>query len=171
MQRLYFLIPDAETAKRVVDDLLRVAIPAHHIHVVAKDHHLLREHDIPEASLLQETDIVPAIERGLAAGGATGLVAGLVAVTFPPAGLVLGGGAILALTAAGAGFGAVVAPMLGISLPNSKLQRFELAIEAGELLMLVDVPRADIDSIGQLIRNLHPEVDLEGTQPVLPPAA
>ncbi len=170
MRRIYFLIPDAETAKRVVDDLLRVAIPARHIHVVAKDHHLLREHDIPAASLLQETDIVPAIERGLAAGGATGLVAGLVAVTFPPAGLVLGGGAILAMAAAGAGFGAVVAPMLGISLPNSKLRRFELAIEAGELLMLVDVPRADIDSISQLIRSLHPEVDLEGTEPVLPPA-
>jgi hypothetical protein len=35
---------------------------------------------------------VPALQRGVAAGGLAGLLAGALAVTFPPAGLVLGGG-------------------------------------------------------------------------------
>ncbi len=70
MRRLYFLIPDVGTAKRVVDDLLLARIPEPRIHIVAKDHRLLQENAVSEAGLLQESDVVPAIEKGLAAGGA-----------------------------------------------------------------------------------------------------
>ncbi|MDT8387551.1 MAG: DUF1269 domain-containing protein [Thiogranum sp.] len=169
MKRLYFLIPDVDIAKRVVDELLLARIPERHIHVVAKDHHMLREHHIPEAGLLQESDVVPAIEKGMAAGGVTGLVAGVVAVTFPPAGLVLGGGAILATTIAGAAFGSVVAPMIGISAPNQRLEQFEEAVEAGELLMILDVPKSDVDKVNELVRTHHPDVDIEGMEPTVPP--
>ncbi len=169
MRRLYFLIPNADIAKRVVDELLLARIPERHIHVVAKDHHILREHGIPEAGLLQESDVVPAIEKGMAAGGVTGLVAGVVAVTFPPAGLVLGGGAILATTIAGAAFGSVVAPMIGISAPNKRLKQFEKAVEAGELLMILDVPKSDVDKVNELVRTHHPDVHIEGTDPRVPP--
>lgn len=168
MRRLYFLIPEADTAKRVVDELLLERISEKQIHVVAKDHHLLQEHGIPEAGLLQESDVVPAIERGLAAGGTTGLVAGLVAVTFPPAGLVLGGGAILATTIAGAAFGAVVGPMIGISAPNSQLKQFQEAVEAGQLLLIVDVPKDKVDRICELVKSHHERVDIKGTEPTVP---
>ena len=36
--------------------------------------------DLPEANLLQKTDFIPAVEQGVAVDGATGLLAGLVAV-------------------------------------------------------------------------------------------
>jgi hypothetical protein len=64
------------------------------------------------------SDLVPALQRGTAAGGAAGLLAGVAAVTFPPAGLTLGGGALLGLTAFGAGFGAWMSSMVGIGLPS-----------------------------------------------------
>lgn len=169
MRRHYFLIPDADMARAVVDDLLLARIPERRIHVVAKDHHLLQEKDIPEAGLLQESDIVPAIERGLSVGGITGLVAGIAAVTFPPAGLVLGGGAILGTTVAGAAFGAVVGPMIGISAPNSQLREFEEAIEQGHLLLMVDVPRDKENEINELVRGHHPKVEIEGIEPTMPP--
>ncbi len=111
MRLLYFLTPDIETARRDVDELLLARIPEKQVHVVAKDHQLLQENDIPKAGLRHDSELVPAIERGMAVGGITGLLAGLAAVTFPPAGLVLGSGAIAAITLAGAGFGVVVAPM------------------------------------------------------------
>lgn len=168
MQRLYFLIPDADLAKVVVDDLLLARIPERRIHIVAKEHQLLRERNLPEANLLQESDLVPAIEKGLAAGGITGFVAGLAAVTFPPAGLVLGGGAILATTLAGTAFGAVVAPMIGISARNTQLEPFEAAVDAGQLLMIVDVPRDDEEKISKLIRSHHPDVAIKGTEPTIP---
>ena len=106
MKRLYFLLPDIKSANKIVDELLLARIEQRRIHIAAKDHHPLQEANLPEASLLQESDFIPAVEKGLAVGGGTGILAGLVAMSFPPAGMILGGGAVLGLGLLGAGFGA-----------------------------------------------------------------
>lgn len=106
MQRLYFLPPSLSVTNKVVDELLLKRIDDHHIHVIAKEGTQLGE--LPEANLLQKSDFIPAVERGLAVGGVTGMLAGLAAITFPPGDMVLGGGTILATSLAGAGIGAWV---------------------------------------------------------------
>lgn len=166
MRRLYFLLPNVETAHKVVNDLLLAKIEFRHIHVIAREGTPMEE--LPEASMLQSSDFVPALERGIAAGGATGVIAGIVAVTVPPAGLVLGGGAVLGIALAGAGFGALLASMIGAGMPNSRLKDFERAVDQGNLLMLVDVSKARVEEIEQLIRKHHPEVKIEGTEPTIP---
>lgn len=168
MRRLYFLIPNIDSAKTIVDELLLARIEARHIHVAAADHHALTAAHLPEASLLQESDFVPAVERGLAIGGATGILAGIAAVTIPGAALALGGGAILGIGLAGAGVGAWVSGMIGISAPSTRLKEFESAIEKGELLMMVDVPKARVEEISDLVKKHHPEAHIEGTEPVIP---
>jgi len=168
MRRLYFLLPDIDSAKTIVDELLLARIEERHIHIAAADHHALSEAHLPEANLLQESDFIPAVERGLAIGGATGIVAGIAAVTIPGIGLVLGGGAILGIGLAGAGAGAWISSMIGISAPSSRLTDFEGAIAKGELLMMVDVPKARVEEITALVREHHPEAEVEGTEPVIP---
>jgi hypothetical protein len=168
MRRLYFLIPHTDSAKVIVDELLLARIEERHIHIAAADHHALTEANLPEANLLQESDFVPAVERGLAVGGATGVLAGVAAVVIPGVGLALGGGAILGIGLAGAGVGAWVSSMIGISTPSSRLTEFEKAIEAGQLLMMVDVPKDRVDDITTLVRSHHPEAHIEGTEPVIP---
>ena len=168
MRRLYFLIPTVDSATKIVDELLLARIEARHIHIAAADHHALLEANLPEAGLLQESDFVPAVERGLAIGGATGLLAGVAAVALPGVGLVLGGGAILGIGLAGAGLGAWASGMIGVSAPSSRLKEFESAISEGNLLMMVDVPKQQVDEVTELIRKHHPEVDVEGTEPVIP---
>lgn len=168
MKRLYFLAPDVAVGAAIVKDLLLAHIPEKHIHIIAKDKHLLVQEDLPAASLLQESDVVPAVERGIAVGGATGLVAGLVALSFPPVGLALGGGAVLATALVGAGFGAAVAPMIGISVPNSQLQRYDDAVQRGELLFLVDMGAGRVGEISALISRHHENVRIEGTEPTKP---
>jgi hypothetical protein len=165
-RRLYFLLPNIDLVKRMVDELLLARIDEGHIHVLAKEGTPLE--NLPEANLLQKTDFVPAVERGLAVGGATGVLAGLGALTFPPAGLVLGGGAILGIALAGAGVGAWAAGMIGASIPNSHLKEFEKAIEQGWLLMMVDVPKNRVDSVTEMIKNYHPEADMYGIDPTIP---
>ena len=165
-KRLYFVIPTIESAKKIVDELLLARIEERHIHIVAKDHTPLEKAHLPEAGLFEESDFVPALERGLTVGGATGLLAGIAAVTFPPAGLVLGGGAILATSVLGAGVGAWVASMIGVSIPNSHLKQFEEAIERGELLMLVDVHHDRAEEITKLVKTHHPEAHDEGEDPI-----
>jgi len=166
MRRLYFMLPDIDTAKTVVDELLLKRIDDHHIHVVAKEGAELG--DLPEASLLQKSDFIPALERGLALGGITGALAGIAAVTFPPAGLVLGGGAILGTSLAGAGMGAWMSGMIGLDVPNSQIDRFEAAIKQGEILMMVDIDKARVEEIETLVQQHHPEADMGGTEPHIP---
>lgn len=166
MRRLYFLVPHVEGARKIVQELLLNHVPEDHIHLVAKRGVELE--DLPAATTAQKTDLIPALERGAAIGGATGALAGLVAVTVPPAGLVLGGGAVLGAALAGAGFGAWAASLMGISTPNSQLKRFEKAIESGQVLMMVDVARDRIPEIEELIKSHHPEADIGGTDPHKP---
>lgn len=166
MRRIYFLLPDLDTADKVVDELLLARVEERHIHLVAREGTPLGK--LPEASLLQKSDFVPAIERGVALGGAAGLLSGLVAVAFPPAGVVLGGGALLASALVGAGLGVWMSGMIGVSVPNSRLKQFEEAIEGGKLLMLVDVSKHRVEEIGALVRKHYPQAQIEGTEPTIP---
>ena len=168
MRRLYFLVPDVKSASSIVDELLLARIEERKIHIAAKDHHQLQEANLPETNLLQDTDFIPAVEKGLAVGGGTGILAGLVAMSFPPAGLIVGGGAILGLGLMGAGFGAWVSGMIGINIDNSQLTDFEDALAEGHLLLMVDVPVAKIDEITDLVKKHHPEAEVSGTEPTLP---
>lgn len=169
MKRLYFLLPDVDSAKKIVDELLLARIEERHIHIVARDHAPLEKAHLPEAGLFEESDFVPALERGMAVGGATGVLAGIAAVTFPPAGLILGGGAILATGLLGVGLGAWIASMIGVSVPNTQLKKFEDAIAHGQLLMLIDVPKDRVDEIVELIKSHHPEAHVEGAEPTFHP--
>lgn len=167
MKRLYFLLPDVDAARRVVEDLLIRRVEERHIHLVARSGTPLE--DLPEANLAQKTDLIPSIERGVAIGGATGAIAGLIAIAIPPAGLILGGGAILALAVTGAGFGAWASSMFGISIPNSQIKHFEEAIENGNILMMIDVPKQQQQEITELIKTHHPEAQVHGIEPTIPP--
>ena len=160
------MVPDLDTAKTVVDELLLKRVDEHHIHVVAKEGTPMG--DLPEANLLQKSDFIPAMERGLAVGGITGVLAGIAAVTFPPAGLVLGGGAILGTSLAGAGIGAWISGMIGMDVPNSQIEKFEDAIEKGEVLMMVDIPKTRVEEIEALVQQHHPDADMGGTEPHIP---
>lgn len=168
MRRLYFLVPTLDSAKDIVNELLLARVEQRYIHITAADNQALIKAKLPKANLLQESDFIPAVERGVAIGGATGILAGIAAVVIPGAGLALGGGAILGIGLAGAGLGAWVSGMIGVSVPSSRLKEFEDAIERGNLLMMVDVPKVKVDEISSLIRKHHPEAHIEGTEPVIP---
>jgi hypothetical protein len=167
MRRLYFLMPDINVTHELVKELLLSHVEERYIHVIAKEGTPME--DLPEASLLQKSDFVPAIEKGLTIGAITGVVCGLVAMAFPPAGLVIGGGAVFAIGAAGAGVGGLMSSMVGIGLASSRLVKFEEAINQGEFLVLIDVPRTRVDEIEDIVMKHHPEADIEGTEPMMPP--
>ena len=167
MRREYFLVPDIDTARKIVHELLLNHVEERYIHLIAKDD--IPIEDLPEATLMQKSDFVPALEKGLVGGAYTGLAAGLITMTFPPLGLVIGGGAILAMIAAGATVGGMVSALVGVGLPNSRLDKFENAINEGEILILVDIKRERIDEIQELVKGHHPEVEFEGVEPMNPP--
>ena len=162
MRRLYFVLPDHDTTETIVNELLLKRVDNHHIHIVAKDGASMS--NLPEANLFQKTDFIPAVERGLAVGGVTGILAGVAAIAFPPMGV----GAILGTGLAGAGIGAWVSGMIGLGVPNTQIQQFEAAIEAGKMLMMIDVPRDRVEEIEEMINGHHPTAIKGGTEPHIP---
>ncbi|MGR9088316.1 MAG: DUF1269 domain-containing protein [Gammaproteobacteria bacterium] len=166
MRRIYFLSPDIETTHKIVDELRSVGFEDRHMHILAKrDTPLV---DMPEASEFQKTDFIPAMERGAALGATTGLIAGLVGLRF--AGFAIAGGPVLGILFYGATIGAMMSGLAGLQVGNSKVKQYEEAIERGELLIMLDIPKERIEAIRKLITKHHPTAHFEGIEPLLPPS-
>lgn len=163
MRRLYFLLPETKIARRVTEELQEAGIVRHHIHAIAGISQDIE--DLPDANIWQKSELAHGIEHGIGLGGAAGLLGGLLAVTFPPAGLVLGGGAVVASALVGAGFGGVVSGLMKTHEHNHDLDRFQRAIERGEILLLVDIPKRREEEIKELIRGHHPAVQIGSAKP------
>jgi hypothetical protein len=165
-RRLYFMLPDVASGRRIRDELLLARIENSHIHVLARDDVDLD--DLHEASILQKTDVVHGAEIGIATGGVIGIVAGLLVILFPPDGVHMQMVTVLATALLGALFGAWVSSMKASSVPNSRLKAFESRIEAGHLLLMADVPSGRVDEIRSLVTSHHPEAMDSGMEPAIP---
>jgi hypothetical protein len=121
------------------------------------------------ANVLQTSDVIRAAQAGMVIGAALGAVIGVVAALFFP---IVGDepqwGVPGVLAIFGAAFGAWASSMIGISTPSNRLKRFEPAIEQGQILLMVDVPRSRVEEIEARLQALHPEAHLEGTEPNIP---
>ena len=165
MKRIYFLVPNIGTTKKIVDDLLLARVSEGNIHVLAKRDTPLD--DLPEASFLQKSDFIPALEQGMLVGGLAGIVFGLAAVTYA-SNLHLNGSMVLLSALIGVGFGAWVFSMVGSSIGNRRLKQFAEAIENGDFLMMVDVPSQRVDGVEQMVKDKHPRAHYEGVEPNIP---
>ena len=61
MRRIYFLLPNVQSAKGIIDELLLKRIEWRHIHVLANPG--VRLEDLPQATLAQRSDLLPALAR------------------------------------------------------------------------------------------------------------
>lgn len=166
MRRLYFLVPDAAVGKAVVDELLLAHVEWRHVHVVARRDAALE--GLPDASFWQKSDIIPAMLRAVPLGGGAGIVCGLVAVALQPPLVVAGGAVVLASSLAGVGLGAFLGGMVGLNIGSTRLKAFEQAIARGDLLVIADVPTGEVGAITERIRKVHPQAEVEGTEPRVP---
>jgi hypothetical protein len=165
MKRLCFLSPDLQHTRQVVADLKKNDIPEKHIYIVAR--HGVDLEDLPDAGP-EADDFLPAYERGVAFGGITGLLAGLAALAFPPAGVVVGGGAVLLISLFGAGVGGFLSGLAGAAFSSSRLSEFEVAIEQGKILVMADVPAEEVERYESLIKSADPDIEVMGIEPHAP---
>jgi hypothetical protein len=164
MRRLCFLMPDVTGAHAIVDDLRGHGFGDEDIYVIANAETPLG--DLPAAGEIEQSDFYPQLRRGLAMGGAIGVIGGLIAIRV--AGAVLGGGAVLLFGLIGAGVSGLLAAIAGAAFPNSRLRQFEEAIEAGEVLVMVNVPQERVEEVTALIESRHADIDVEAFEPRTP---
>jgi hypothetical protein len=167
MKRILFLARDVAMARRLVDELLLARVELRHIHVLARRGMPLE--DLPEAGVTQKTDFVPASQRGLVMGGATGLLAALLGLALRVISPPIAGGVTLATSLAGAAVGSWLGGMAGMNIGNTRLRRFDPAIERGEVLVIADVPRRRATEIQDRVKQHLPEIRIEGVEPLVPP--
>jgi uncharacterized membrane protein len=166
-RRIYWLLPDLASARRTMDDLLLARINESQIHFVGREDADLS--GLHAANILQTSDVVRSAQTGLIFGGLAGMLLGIgVAMFFPIMGDSPQIGMIAVIAILGGLFGAWSSSMIGVSVPSNRLKRFEPAIESGQILLMVDVPRSRIDEIEARLQALHPEAHLEGVEPDIP---
>jgi len=165
-RRLYFVLPDVECARAMLNDLLLARIECKHIHFLSRRDSL--PEDLPQASVLQKTDIVHGAQMGIVIGGVVGATAGALLVFFPPEGATLALMTVLAVAIGGALFGAWASSMVASSVPNTRLKQFERDMESGKILMMVDVPMRRVQEVCDAISRRHPEAASGGFEPTIP---
>jgi hypothetical protein len=154
-RRLYFLLPDVESAKRTADDLLLARVDDRHMRFLARRGTALEP--LHEAGYLDKTDMIHGAAVGLALGAVIGALVGALVVAYPPEGMSPQLVAVLIGMLVGAPLGAWVASMVGAAVPNSRLKQFHADLEAGRVLMMVDVPFRRVGEITDLVMSCHPE--------------
>lgn len=151
-RRIYFVLPDPQHARQVVNDLTQGGVERSDIHALARSDVDL--FGLPVATEAQRRDTVWRAERLLwcANQGLFWLAAaGLLASSLYGSGTasVLTVGVMVATFTAGA--------LFAIKVPNVHLDEFRDAIAAGEVLLMVDVPRGQVARTEQNVKRRHPE--------------
>jgi hypothetical protein len=160
-RRIYWLMPDLASARRAMLDLLQADVESARIHFAAAEGVDLA--DLHEANIWQTSDVVHAAKTGLVIGCALGALVGLAAaVLFPLAPDDMAWELAAMLVLLGGLMGAWSASMVGISIPSQRLARFEGALAAGQILLMVDLPRERVQAIESMLATAHPEARFEG---------
>ena len=156
-RRLYLLIPDRQQALGVVDELVEQGINKKHIHALGDPR--TRLDGLPTASLRQNNDSAKRIEKTCWNINMASFALALIAMIVLPA---VYGPSWWLLVPAAIMIGNFMFGLHLTSIPNTHLGEFRDALAHGEILLLVDVPEAQVTDIETNIHQHHPEAAVDG---------
>ena len=163
MKRLTFLTPNMEQAQGVVNELRTMGVSEEMMHVVAKDHDMLQKAHIHEATEMETSELETDFDWGMVAGGVLGLVIGFTAYKSMLFGFEFGAGSLLVLSLVGIVLGGWLGKIIGENTPSGELEKYQPAIEEGQILMMVDVPLEQLPELYKMVRKHCPKALIETT--------
>ncbi|MCK4834801.1 MAG: hypothetical protein KAT12_08480 [Gammaproteobacteria bacterium] len=156
LRRLFFLFPDEEHAQRVVNQLVFLNISERNIHAISRGAALKT---LPEATDRQKKDIAFRVESVLwisnlliFALAFVALIATLVVAEFF--------WSLVALFIMAVAFFA--GEHFVVHVPDVHLTEFTDALSHGEILLMVDVPKARLVEIEDFVHHHNPEAAVGG---------
>ena len=165
-RRLYYVMPDCASARKIMDDLLLARIEERHIHCLARPGTPME--GLHEANVFQKTDLIHGAQIGGLLGALLGCVVGGAVVWYFPVAGIWQTVTVLGATIIGALFGVWASSMVGSAIPNSRLQQFQPTIDEGRILVMVDVPDHRTEEIKSLLGERHTEALHRGLDPHIP---
>lgn len=150
LRRLYYLFPDITQVQTVVDELVGLSVPRHHMHAMARKD--IDIHTLPGATARQKSDTMHHI---VTFGWNVNLL------LFFLAAIVL-----FSALLASASVVAVVSALIMVStfvggylyathLPDMDLSEFENALAHGEILLMIDVPLKQVEALEVYMHHRH----------------
>jgi hypothetical protein len=164
-RRLYFVLPDVETSRKVEQELLMARIEEKRMHFLGKRGTDMK--DLPQATPAHKTDLLRGIYIGLFAGVITGLLAGLYIYFNPDVlGMQVAPYVIFVCALVGGVVGAWISgPLIGASTPNAKLAAYSKSLQAGHILLIIDVPVKRIEEVRKIIKSRSPDAESHAVEP------
>jgi len=152
MKRYIYAFDSSMSARAAVKQLAAHGIDEEKISLIARTDIQLDR--IPDRFLDARTDFAPALARGAAVGGTTGLFAGIIAMAIPALGIAIGGPALIGFLAGGALLGAWSSALVGSSVPDVVRRKFEDEIASGRTLLVIETSGNDAATIAALMERI-----------------
>ncbi|MCW8955669.1 MAG: hypothetical protein OQL09_02205 [Gammaproteobacteria bacterium] len=148
--RLYFLLPDEMSTQKVVDDLTQTGVNLRNLHAHVK--HVGSSH-LPEVTRWQKMDLAQSLENVIWRADLViffiALMAFLVALIMGSLYWSLAAFAMMLVTF-------VLGDRFAEIIPRVHLREFEHALSHGEVVLMVDVPKMNVDDVEERVRQYHP---------------
>lgn len=139
--RCIFSTNDLDGARAAMQAARDAGVDDYDISLVARDDIELER--IPDHLLTGRTDFAPSALRGVACGGGSGLLLGLIAAAVPPLGITLAGAG--AITLAGAAVGCWTGALIGTEVPDIIHRKFKSELDAGHILVVIDANKDKLE--------------------------
>jgi hypothetical protein len=161
MKCIYFLTPTLASAAQVSEDLHAVGVKDFYLHVICRDEHGLKKHQIHSSNYFETLDIVRDGTIGAAMGFLIGLAGIGLLIYFRPFGeyevpafvyAILVGVATL--------FGTWEGGLVGIDSEHKKLAKFHDDLVAGKYLILVYIRKHREAVARKMMQEKHPDAEL-----------
>lgn len=162
MKRFFFLVPDLKTTQVILDDLKTHGIEESHVHVVGEKSDDIEKAHVKEATLIQTSDLLPSLKRGALMGLAFSII--LCALYYFILEKHFGTNPLifLGLAAFGLIFGCWASSLIGVSVENPIIEKFDDYVKDGHYIMMVDTTSSnEIHLTNKLVRS-HPGTKIAG---------
>lgn len=158
-KRFYFFVDSVDAAKTLMPEFKDLGLEDRNIHVIADEDTSLEA--VPEPDPTATSDLFGAAKRGAITGSTMGLLGGVAAMSFPAAGLTLGGGALLFTTVLGGALGTWFSTLIGVSVPDEDIQKFQERIDGGEVMIVIETDEETAQKVVSVVNKRHPDTVIE----------
>ena len=159
MKRLYYLVPSMTEVQEISESLHQQGITDWRLHIFCKDEAGRYSHRLDSADVLERSELFRFMERGVIIGAVIGgcLIAALALFSS----LYLPAAAWASMFVFSIIAGAWLGGVGGISSENCRVKCFGRAIGDGQYLVMVDVPKQQVEPMTARMEREHPEAKLQ----------
>ncbi|MER2493574.1 hypothetical protein [Catenovulum sediminis] len=164
MSQFQFLVSSAKEGHHIEMELKKMGLVDDQVRFIGADNQLLNRHQLHEANVLEETDIVESSKSGATFGLFSALCFMVLLLEFQPSDWQHTVAHYLIALATFVALFAWLGALIGVTRENRKIAEFHKELSQGQLIMLIDCAQSKQNKIiAQILKN-HPNMKVLSRQ-------